>query len=245
MDSVMKKTLTTLLLASAFIFSGCKEDNNSQNIIFVTCGDYPPFEYLEQGKLTGFDIELAEALSKELGKETHFENMPFGSLLAALQSKQGQVAISTLTVTDERKQSFDFSDPYYKESISVVFPQGSPIDHRDQLSGKKISCQMGTTTQIWLSKNVPGAHVVLFDNNNQVIEALKAGHVDAALLDGAQGVVFAKKNQGLAHKTIAVSDTGYSLAFPKGSPLKDAYNGALKTLKEKGVLQALTQKWLS
>lgn len=237
--------LSTLFLATAFFLTGCNEDTHSQKITFVTCGDYPPFEYLEQGKLTGFDIELALALSKELGKEAHFENMPFGSLLAALQSKQGQVAISTLTVTDERKKSFDFSDPYYKESISVVFPQVSPIDNQDHLSGKKISCQMGTTTQIWLSKNVPSAHVVLFDNNNQVIEALKAGHVDAALLDGAQGVVFAKKNQGLVQKTLAVSDTGYSLAFPKDSPLREAFNGALKTLKEKGILQALEQKWLS
>ncbi len=240
----MKKIISSLFLASTLILSGCSQEKDDKTLTFVVCADYPPFEYLENDKLVGLDVDLATALAKEMGKDAHFENLPFASLLAAVQTGSADAGISTLTVTEERKKMFDLSDPYFVESLTAVYKEETPIHTADELKGKKIGCQIGTTTEIWLKDHLPGLSLTVMDTNNQVIEALKAGHIDVAVLDGAQGVLFSKKNKGLAAQVIATSDTGYCIAVAKGSPLKDKINAALKKLKDNGTLQALTQKWV-
>ncbi|MCE2950705.1 MAG: substrate-binding periplasmic protein [Alphaproteobacteria bacterium] len=240
----MKKMISSLLLASALILSGCSQEKDDNTLTFAVCADYPPFEYLENDKLVGLDVDLATALAKEMGKGAHFENLPFASLLASVQTGSAHAAISTLTVTEERKRTFDFTDSYFLETLTAVYKEEHPVNTADELKGKKIGCQIGTTTEIWLKDHLPGLPLTVMDTNNQVIEALKAGHIDVAVLDGAQGVLFSKMNKGLASKVIATSDTGYCIAVAKGSPLKDMLNAALKKLKDNGTLQALTQKWV-
>jgi len=236
--------ISSLLLASALILSGCSQEKDDNTLTFAVCADYPPFEYLENDKLVGLDVDLATALAKEMGKGAHFENLPFASLLASVQTGSAHAAISTLTVTEERKRTFDFTDSYFLETLTAVYKEEHPVNTADELKGKKIGCQIGTTTEIWLKDHLPGLPLTVMDTNNQVIEALKAGHIDVAVLDGAQGVLFSKMNKGLASKVIATSDTGYCIAVAKGSPLKDMLNAALKKLKDNGTLQALTQKWV-
>jgi polar amino acid transport system substrate-binding protein len=98
--------------------------------------------------------------------------------------------------------------------------------------------------EMWLKKNVPTGNLLLMDTNNQVIEALKAGHVDVALVDGVQATAFCQQNGMLDYTIIAQSDTGYGVAFKKGSPLLDALDKALQSLRTKGALKKLEQKWL-
>src|SRR3989304_2258278 len=137
------------------------------------------------------------------------DDMKFSVILAALQTGFVDAAISTITITPEREKNFDFSKPYSHESMAMVFPKDKPITDNLQLSGKKIACQLGTTMEIWLKKYAIGTEIITMDNNNQAIEALKAGHVDGVLVDSVQGIAFRDHNNGFSYAVIAKSDTGY------------------------------------
>ncbi|MBS1988764.1 amino acid ABC transporter substrate-binding protein [Candidatus Dependentiae bacterium] len=240
----MKNYMNVVLgVALLFAVSGCGNHHKLGNVIsFGISAEYPPFEYIQKGVLKGFDIDLARLVAKQLNKKAVFENMQFSTILPATQSGHVDAAISTITITPEREKNFDFSDSYYIESLAMVYPNGAPIIHESQLSGKKIACQLGTTMEVWLKEHAPDTQIITFDGNPQAIEALKAGHVDGVFIDGIQATVFSKNNLGLAYAVLAQSDTGYGVAVKKGSPLKDEINAALKALENSGELAALKKK---
>lgn len=243
---MIKKYLFSLLLGLAScLLVGCKEKNSDDTIRFGLSAEYPPFEYYEKEKLTGFDVELAQLIAQELQKKAVFTDMQFSSLLPALETGSIDAAISTITITPERQQNFDFSDSYYAESLSMVYPTAQPIKDKSQLPQKKIACQLGTTMEIWLRNHAPNTTLVAMDNNNLAIEALKGGHVDGVMMDTIQASVFSQKNAGLSYSVIAQSDSGYGVALKKNSPLKDPINQAIQSLAKKGELEQLKQKWLS
>ena len=135
----MKKHLPLWLFLSICSLFGCNSEDNKANILlFATSGEYPPFEYMEQGKLQGFDIEIAQMIAQVLGKEAQFENMQFSSILPALAHGHVDAAISTITITEDRQKVFDFSQPYYFESMSAVFRKKTPIQNTEMLFQKKI-----------------------------------------------------------------------------------------------------------
>ncbi|MFI4918563.1 MAG: ABC transporter substrate-binding protein [Legionellales bacterium] len=236
----------SLCVASLVAVVGCssnaKKDNSTLH--FATAAEYPPFEYQERGRMKGFDIDLATLIANKLGKKAVFDNMQFSTILPALTSGQVDAAIATITITDARKKQFDFTAPYYFESIAAVFDKNAPIKNPDQLTGKKIAVQLGSTVAFWLKKHAPESVVVTLDNNNAAIAALKAGHVDLVLLDGPQGLVFSQKNPSLSFAVIAQSADGYGIALTKHSVLTAQINEVLHTLIETGAITALKKKWL-
>lgn len=240
----MKLTKLIYLILTVLILSSCNKDKSTNTLHFATSAEYPPFEYLVQGEPTGFDIDLARLVAKELGKTAVFDNMQFSSILPAVSFGQADMAISTITVTPERKNNLDFSTPYYFESMAVVFKKEQPENTIAKLADKKIACQLGTTMELWTKKHIPTATLTTMNNNNQAIEALKAGHVDAVIMDGAQGLVFSKKNPGLSYALIAQSEDGYGIALQKNSSLTWQVNKALKKLQASGEINNLQQKWL-
>lgn len=236
----MKKTLFGCVIASLIAMSSAAQDK----ITFGTSADYPPFEFMDGDVMTGFDIELAKLIGEELGIKVAFQDMKFSTILPSLQFEKIDAGISTITITEERKEKFDFSDAYYVETLATVFQEGSPIDTLEEMEGKKIAVQLGTTMEIWANENLKKAKITPMNSNAQAIEALKAGHADLVFIDGMQGAVFAEKNEGLGYKIVAQTDNGYGIAFKKGSKLVDPVNEALKTLDENGKLQELKTKWL-
>lgn len=240
----MHKNWIKSLLASAMLLAGCGEEDNKNEIVFGTCSDYPPFEFIESGKLTGLDIDIAAALAHELGKEVRFENMSFGAILASLDAGKVDAAISTITATPERAAKFDFTPPYYDETISTLSLKSAPVSTADALQGKRVACQMGATTQLWLTKNVPSAALLAFDTTNQAVEAVKARQCDAALVDTAQATAFQAQNPELTHALVGETGSGYAIATKKGSKLTGELAQAMGKLKEKGILKGLVKKWI-
>ncbi|KTD55632.1 amino acid ABC transporter substrate-binding protein [Legionella santicrucis] len=242
------KIIYSIILASlAFVISLSYADiseENTNTIHFATAAEYPPFEYNDYGEIKGFDIDLARLIAKKLGKEAYFDAMQFSGILPALSLGQVDAAISTMTITEQRKKNFDFTEPYYFESMAAVFPKEKPIKNTKELIDKKIAVQLGTTMEIWLKKNVPNTNILVMDNNNQTIAALKAGHVDLVLVDGIQGAVYSQKNPGLSFAVIAQSADGYGIALKKGSPLTQQLNNVLHDLEQSGELSKLKKKWL-
>ncbi|KTC79380.1 amino acid ABC transporter substrate-binding protein [Legionella cherrii] len=243
----MKQLFFVILIGFALLVSFCYAripKESIQYIHFAVAAEYPPFEYNDHGEIKGFDIDLARLIAKKLGKEAFFDSMQFSSILPALSSGQVDAGISTITITEQRKKNFDFSEPYYFESMAAVFPENKPIKNVQQLAGKKIAVQLGSTMEIWLKQNVPNANLLVMDNNNQTIAALKASHADLVLLDGVQGAVFSQKNPGLSFAVIAQSDDGYGLALKKNSELTQKINQVLHEIEQTGELSALKKKWL-
>lgn len=240
----MKKLMALLGLTLSLFLIGCSEDHSAETIRFATSADTPPFEFYDHGKIQGFDMDLAQLIAKTLKKEAVIQNMHFSNILPALATGRADAAIAVITMTEERKKNFSFSEPYYTESIAAIFRKDFPIRREAELATKKIACQLGTTMEIWARKHLPHATIITMDTNNQAIESLKIGHIDAVLVDTVQAAAFTQKNPSLGYLFIAQSEDGYAIAFPKESPLKEKVNQALTTLKAQGELQKLEEKWM-
>jgi polar amino acid transport system substrate-binding protein len=236
--------ITSLFFISFLFLSSCGDKKTDNVIKFATSADYPPFEYIIDGKYTGFDIELARLIANELNKEAQFENVQFSTILPSIDSGFADAGIASIIVTPERMKNFDFSETYYFQDMVVVYCKDKPIESIEALANKRIATQLGSTCEDWLKVASAGSNIILIDNNNQAIEALKAGQIDGVLLEEIQGKTFCKMNPELSYHFMAVADKGYGIAFKKGSPLRDQVNKALITLKEKGEIERLKQKWL-
>ncbi len=237
------KAILFSILACSFI-AGCTEQKTTEELHVATSAEYPPFEYIKAGNITGYDVELAQMIGKILGKQVKFDNMQFSSILPALSTHQADMAISTITITEERTKHVVFSQPYYHEQMAVVFQQHQSIVKPSDLCGKKVATQLGTTMALWLKSEVQCADLVLMNTNPIAIEALKVGQVDAVVLDGTQAVIFSQKYDGLSYHAIGEAASGYGIAFPKGSPLVAQVNMALSQLEKSGELEKLKQKWV-
>ena len=110
---------------------------------------------MQNGEFRGFDIDLAKLIAKKMNKAVEFKDMQFNNLFQALNANQIDVAISMITITEEREKNFDFSIPYYFNKIGTIFYKNSKIEKIDDLHNKKLTCQLGTTMEIWIKKKLP------------------------------------------------------------------------------------------
>lgn len=234
------------MLLSMLLLLGCEDTKQQQATLrFAIAAEYPPFEYIDKGEIKGFDIDVARLIGKKLGVEVVFKNMSFSTIFPMLEHGQVDAAISTLSASQKRRAAFDFSEVYYQSDLAAIFKNDAPLRTVESLAGKRVACQLGSTMELWLRTHAKGASPLAMDHNNQSIEALKAGHVDAVLMDEVQAIVFVQENPGLSYAVIAPADEGYAIAFKKGSTHKVAVDAALIQLQSEGALQALEQKWLS
>lgn len=240
----MNKLWALLISFCCLFFISCNQQNNAKTIRFVTAAQYPPFEYYVHGELTGFDIELAQKIAKELGKKAVFENKAFNEVLPAIALGQSDVAIATISITKERSKKLAFSIPYFFEGMSAIYSHNKPVTKTEQLRGKKIGVQLGSLMESWSHESFPDNEIMVFTTNDQAVEALKKGQIEVVLMDETQGLNFSKKHKELAHSLILKDDSGYGLVLKKGSPLLLEINQALESLKEKGEIQKLEDKWL-
>ena len=241
----MKKLIISIILMTCALLNGCDQPKESAgSLLFVTTSDYPPFEYKKNGQLVGFDVELAELVAQELGLEAHFQDMPFGSLMLAVANNMADAAIATMTYTPERANSFDFSQPYYVESLAIISHKRTPIYKSTSLEGKIIACQIASAMEAWLKTHAPSTQRYTVDTNPQAVEALKAGHVQGVLIDEVQAKAFVSKNPTLTYELVAHADSGYGIVLKKNSPLTAKMNQALTNLENNGKLAALKQKYL-
>lgn len=246
----MKKySIVSSFLFSFFLLSffGCFQQKHDQATIiaFGTSGEYPPFEFYENGNLVGFDIDLGTLVAKELGKEAIFEDIPFETILGSLNNKTIDAGISMFTITKERQAAYDCSIPYYQEKLSVIYKKERSYKSIDDLENKKIGAQLGSAQELWLTSNKPSFQVITMNNNNQLIEALKAGHLDSVIIDQAQAKAFCKKNQSLTFFDIENSSEPNGILLLKNSPLTPLINQAIEKLKSNGEIDRLIEKWLN
>jgi polar amino acid transport system substrate-binding protein len=214
-------------------------------LIIGTDPTLPPMEYIENGTLAGYDIDFANFIGKELGTEVEFKNIGFDDLFTALEQKKIDIIISAVTITDERKLKYDFSDPYLNAGQVIITKKTTTsISLPATLAGKKVGVQQGTTNESEALKYTSEKKVVRFANFEQAAQALELGTIDAMMTDlpNARGIVGKNKDFKIAGDPFTFEYYGITLL--KGNDtLKAKINTALASLQQKGILEDLKQKW--
>lgn len=245
----MKKLI---LFVALFILAGCEEKKDT--ITVLTSSGYEPYEMIDtNGELTGFDIELMEALAEEIGVEIEWKDVSFEGLIASLQSGQDEIAIAGISPTEERKETLDFSDVYYNTESGLtnffVYDASSSYTTLSDLEGKVVSAQLGTVQATLLDsvKDEYGFTVDFRSSNAQIVEEIKAGRIDVLVVENIISESILESNPTLTSTGFVSSlddVSGYAIAFAKDSVYKEQFDAALQTLKDNGTLDALIDKWL-
>jgi polar amino acid transport system substrate-binding protein len=239
--------IITILLITACIFPACGPAAKPK--LTVACdATWPPFEQVnEQTKeLDGFGVELMRAVAAKAGLEIELVNVNFDSLMAGISQCQYDMAVSSITITEERKKTILFSDPYYAAGqIVAVRKDNIAVKSKNDLSGKTVGGQIGTTGIIEAGK-IPGAKVKTYDEVGLAFQDLINGQLDSVIADNPVAALYVNKNSDKIMTVGAVfTDENFGIAIcKKNTALVPKVNAALKALKDEGFLDELSRKWI-
>ena len=216
-------------------------------LIMSTNAAVPPYEMTtDSGEFEGIDIETAQAIADKLGLELQIDDMDFDAALLAVQQGKSDMVMAGVTVTDERQNVMDFTDSYATGIQSIIVKEDSDIASVDDLAGKKIGTQRGTTGYLYCSDDFGDENVVAYDDGLTAVQMLNNGQVDCVVIDNAPAKEFIAANPGLKLLDTAYVEESYAIGIGKGNTeLKDAINTALEELKADGTLQAIVDKYIT
>ncbi len=204
-----------------------------------------PMEFIENGKLVGFDVDLGMMLAKELDADIEFQNILFDNLFNSLDQRQVNMIISAVTITDERRRKYDFSDAYLNAGQVIIAKKGNTkIQTVKDLKGKKIATQTGTTNEEEALKYTSDRFVIRYPNFIHATKALKDSKVDALFTDLPNAKRIISQNPDLQIVNEPFTKEYYGIVLIKNDPSVTQINEALATLHTKGVLTDLEKKWL-
>ena len=219
---------------------------NAGKLTVSTNAAFPPYEMTtDTGDFEGIDIEVAGAIAEKLGLELQVDDMDFDAALLAAQNGKSDMVMAGVTVTDERLKVMDFSDTYAEGIQSIIVPEDSDIASADDLAGKIIGTQRGTTGYIYCTDDFGEDSVVAYDDGLTAVQALNNGQVDAVVIDNAPAKEFVAANPGLKILDTAYAQEDYAIGVAKGNTeLLNAINGALEELQADGTLQSIVDKYI-
>jgi glutamine transport system substrate-binding protein len=260
----MKKGLIllwSLVLTVVLFLSACgtanetsgeeSESNPSEEkktLRVVTNAAYAPMEYLDKGEVVGFDIDLIQAVAKEAGYEVKIEHLGWDPIFVETESKRADLAIAAITINDDRKQTYDFSVPYFQSTNKILVPKDSDIQSAEDLKGKVVAVQNGTTGQEAMDALLGKNHkdIKKFEDNNLAIMEMESGGAAAVVADNVVVEEYAKNNSD--KNLTVIADTSfdsefYGILFPKGSELVEEFNTALNTVLDNGTYTKIYKEW--
>ena len=216
-------------------------------LIMSTNAAFPPYEMTnDAGEFEGIDVEMAGEIAKRLGLELQIDDMDFDAALLAVQQGKSDIAMAGITITEDRLVNMDFSNTYANGVQSVIVPEGSDITSPDDLAGKLVGVQRGTTGYTFCIDEFGEDAVAPFDNGNTAVQNLVSGKVDAVVIDNAPAQEYVAANPGLTILDTAFADEDYAIGVAKGNTqLLDAINGILAEMEADGTTQAIIDKYIS
>lgn len=239
----MKKIILSLLL----LFSSLACANASTLVKVGITANYPPFEYLKNGKLAGFDYDLLCIVAKKANLELKWQNMSFSALIPALKTGKIDMIISAMSNTPKRSRSVDFSDTYFLTKNVYLKKDGNlEINSLADLPGKKVGVQLGSIQEA-RARKIQGIKLLPAENIVNSVMALKAGKIDVVLADKdtAQGYLAQNKGEIVGFYEEADGSKGFAMAFDKGKQTKliEKINKALREIKQSGEYDKLIKKY--
>lgn len=244
----MKIRRTFLLAALSTLIMGASVAQAQDKTLRVgTDATFPPMEFVDGGKRTGFDIELTEALAKVMGKQVEWVDIDFKGLIPGLISKRFDMAMSAIYITDERKKVVDFSDTYYAGGLVVmVKDSNTAIKKLSDLDGKKVSVQVGTKSVGYLQQNFPKVERVEVEKNQEMFNLVDIGRADAAVTGKPAAYQYVRTRAGMRVLDEQLTVEEYGIALRKDTPdLTKAVNAALAKIKADGTYATIVKKWFS
>ena len=248
----MKKKLQIIFMCMfvlALLVAGCGGSKAKKELIVGTEPAFAPFEFQKENSkdFVGFDIDLIQAIAKQMGYEKcTIQGMGFDALIPALDAKNIDVAIAGMTITDERAKKVNFSKPYYKSGLAIVVNKdNNTVNDVADLKGKRIAVQIGTTGAMEAEK-IEGAKITSFNTNGEACLELKNKAVDAVIGDLPVEAYFLQQGGNdfakIVGKTLSSEDYGIAVAKSNTALAKDV-DKALDTLKQNGEYDKLYKKW--
>ena len=207
---------------------------------------FPPYEYYEGDTVVGIDAEIAQAIAEKLGLSLEIVDMDFNSIITAVQSGKVDVGIAGMTVEPDRLENVDFTDSYATGVQVVIVTEDSEIASVDDLEGKLIGTQEGTTGWSYCSEDYGDDMVIPYTNGATAVQALLDGKVDCVVIDQQPALSFVEANEGLKILETEYAVEDYAIAVSKdNTALRDAINTALNELIEDGTVQGILDKYIT
>lgn len=257
MNKKIRVIMSLLLITLIFSLCGCQKSDSGTNktLTIGTNPEFPPFEYIdENGEIAGFDIAVIKAIGEEMGYTVNIKSMEFKSLIASISTGGIDAAIAGMTVTDERKQSVNFSDSYYTATQYIVVPIGSSIKSLADLNGKSIAVQEGTTGDILATPAEDNSIITdssttvkRFKKGTDAIVELKNNGVDAVVIDANPAKEYVNANQSSLTYIVDDSSTEeYAIAVSKGNAsLLNDLNMGFEKIKANGTFDRLVEEYIN
>ena len=222
---------------AALALAGCGKKDNSLKMI--TEATFPPYEFLRGQEVVGIDVEICRAVAQKLNRPFKAETVDFDSVIPAVISGKADLAAAGITVTEDRKKNVDFSIPYVKTGIVVIYRKSNPFKDKDQLKGKKIGVQSGTTSETFVLEQLK-QEPERAKSPAEAVAALKSGRVEFVISDIDPAKNCVKGEADLALSDFVTSEE-YAVAIRKGQPeLLKAIDETIAELKKSGLLD----KWI-
>ena len=248
MKKLMRILAVALVLVMALSFVGCGA--KSDKYIIYSDKTFAPFEYYdtESGKYIGVDMDILAAIAKDQGFEYEMHNEGFDPAMGAVQSGQADGMIAGMSITDKRKETFDFSDGYFKDGSVLVVGAESDITSLEGLRGKKIAAKIGTTSTIYAEsiKDEYGFEIKYFDQSPDMYQAVMSGNYVACFEDFSV-IAWAIKNGSVKLKVVGepVNPCYYGFAVKKGqnAELIEKFNKGLENIKASGEYDKILEKY--
>lgn len=250
----MKNIILALLITVLLVITGCgtSEQNTwnqvkeNKKLVVGMSADYKPFEFQnEKGEIVGFDIDILNAITDKLGVELEIVNTNFDGLIPGLKSKKYDIVMSAMTITDERKGAVNFSDPYFDASqVIAIKADNDAIKNPEDLEGKVVGVQLGTTGDLEASKIKDLEDIKRFNVIPEAFIALKNGQIDAIVNDLPVTKAYIKDNPEVKIVGKPLTVENYGIAFRKNDEqLLAKINEGLKKIREEGIYDKIYKKW--
>ncbi len=266
---IMKKKILAVTLAMAMVSSlvACsssttetQESASASNeesqdsteskgtLVMATNAEFPPYEYHDgsDDQIVGIDAEIAAAIADKLGYTLEIEDIAFDSVIPEVTSGKADFGMAGMTVTEERKKSVNFSDSYATAVQVVIVPEDSDITSIDDLSGKIIGVQSGTTGDLYATDDFGDENVERYNKGMEAVQALSQGKIDAVIIDNEPAKVFVQETEGLKILESAYAEEQYAIAIAlDNTELLSEVNAALAELKADGTIDSIVSKYIT
>jgi polar amino acid transport system substrate-binding protein len=243
--------LVSLILAGAMVFAlaGCsKNDGLTVKEGVLTWGTeagFPPYEYREGDQVVGIDADIVNAIAEKLDMSAEVEDMNFDAVITSVQSGKVDIGVAGITASEDRAKMVDFTDPYTTATQVIIVKEGSSIKSADDLDGKTVGVQLGTTGDIYVS-DMENVTVERSTRGSDAILSLTQGKIDAVVIDSEPAKKYVESNDGLVILDEPLTVEEYAIAVSKDNPeLLEQVNTALGELKESGELQEIIDKYIT
>lgn len=238
----IKVMITTLvIICMIFLTSGCGKKENE--LVLVTEAGFAPYEYYEEGKIVGVDIDIANEIAKELGKELVIKDVSFDFVINEVKSGKADFAAAGISITPERAEEVDFTMEYTVSNQVVVVKKGSNIKNFDDIKDKKIAVQLGTVADLYASENYKDATIVSHKKYLSAVEDVKTGKADLIIMDELPAKEIVKENDNLVILDGVLFQDKYGMIVKKGNDeLKEEINKVLERMINDGTIDKLVLK---